>query len=261
MSEPAAPSQPIAETTTASAPPTEPAAAPTETVKLVEQTSFAPSAGTTEAAPATSAPESAPAAETAAPLEKAPEATPETAESVSAPISTEEPSKEIKKKEVHDPLPINTATGLSPLKGEVHDPIPVITATGPTWPSIAKNHPLSRFQSMLPDLLKQADHNLIWGVTLSAEEPIPFHTTLILQKFLRGYGNNVDVAYNQLLETLKWRKVYRPEAAMEEFFSEDKFGGLGYVTKTKTKDGEKIITYNIYGACKDPKKTFGNLDR
>jgi len=138
--------------------------------------------------------------------------------------------------------------------------IPVISS-GPSWPALDKLHPLSQFQARLPELLKTAGHDLIWGITLTAEAPIPFHTTLVLQKFLRANCNNIEAAYTQLLETLKWRKAYNPIAACEEEFSESKFGGLGYVMKTQTKDGEKIVTYNIYGACKEPKRTFGDLDR
>lgn len=138
---------------------------------------------------------------------------------------------------------------------------PPVVSSGPTWPELSQDHPLAKFQSRLGEILKAAEHNLIWGIKLSAEEPIPFHTTLVLQKFLRANSNNVDAAYNQLLQTLKWRKKYNPEAAVEEEFSEARFGGLGYVTKINANEGEKIITYNIYGACKDPKKTFGELDR
>ncbi|KAI7109407.1 hypothetical protein KC316_g19588, partial [Hortaea werneckii] len=46
---------------------------------------------------------------------------------------------------------------------------------------------------------------------------------------------------------------------------QDKFGGLGYVTKvtgaTETKNEQDVVTFNIYGAAaKDPKKTFGDTD-
>lgn len=138
---------------------------------------------------------------------------------------------------------------------------PPVIHSGPTWPALDKDHPLTQFQSRLPKILAASGHSLIWGITLSAKEPIPFHTTLVLQKFLRANSNNVDAAYNQLLATLKWRKGFNTEAVCNEEFSERKFSGLGYVMKTKTKDGEKIITYNIYGSCKDPKRTFGDLDR
>ncbi|KAI5795310.1 CRAL-TRIO domain-containing protein [Peziza echinospora] len=129
------------------------------------------------------------------------------------------------------------------------------------WPALEATHPLAQFQARLPELLEAADHNLIWGITLSATAPIPFHTTLILQKFLRANFNNVEGAYTQLLDTLKWRKEYNPEAAVAEEFSEAKFGGLGWVSKLKVGEGvEKVVTWNIYGACKDTKKTFGDLD-
>lgn len=136
-----------------------------------------------------------------------------------------------------------------------------LISSGPVWPTLEENHPLAKFQARLPELLAAAEHAQIWGITLSAATPIPFHTTLILQKFLRANYNDVDKAYKQLLDTLKWRRKENPEGAVEEIFSEVKYDGLGYITKIKTKEGdEKVVTWNIYGACKDTRSTFGDLD-
>jgi len=72
-------------------------------------------------------------------------------------------------------------------------------------------------------------------------------------------------AKEQLTASLKWRKEYRPLEALNEVYSKDKFGGLGYVTRIKgakeTKNDEDVATFNIYGAAaKDSKKTFGDTD-
>jgi hypothetical protein len=67
-----------------------------------------------------------------------------------------------------------------------------------------------------------------------------------------------------LLGALKWRKEFKPLEVKEQVFDKTKFEGLGYVTHLKNVPGssneEDIATFNIYGAVKDTKKTFGNLD-
>ncbi|KAI9836062.1 MAG: hypothetical protein M1819_001673 [Sarea resinae] len=140
--------------------------------------------------------------------------------------------------------------------------------TGPVWPPLAAEHPLAQLQTRLLALLEESAYDEIYGVTLSATAPIPFATTLILQKFLRANANDVDKAAAQLAATLKWRKEFRPLEARDEVFDEKRFGGLGYVTvlddvPSGSGDKEKrseIVTWNIYGAVKDAKATFEDLD-
>ena len=247
MSEPISPNPTCVEPSQEHATATPAAEAVTATPETVKSAEVAATTVTIEAA--SSSEETKPATAETVPTEKTPETAPVKAAATPIPAAatpaiTEEPSEEALKVEA----PAATTT------------VPIISS-GLSWPALDKLHPLSQFQARLPELLKTAGHDHIWGITLSADEPIPFHTTLVLQKFLRANCNNIEAAYTQLLETLKWRKAYNPMAACEEEFSETKFGGLGYVLKTQTKDGEKIVTYNIYGACKEPKRTFGDLDR
>jgi hypothetical protein len=67
-----------------------------------------------------------------------------------------------------------------------------------------------------------------------------------------------------LLGALKWRKEFKPLEVKDQVFDKTKFQGLGYVTHLKNVPGspneEDIATFNIYGAVKDTKKTFGDLD-
>ncbi|KAF8427742.1 hypothetical protein EV426DRAFT_366501 [Tirmania nivea] len=224
---------------TIATPPAEAVTATSETVKSADSTEVVATTITVEAGP--SSEETEPATAETVPPETAPiEAT-----ATSAPAATTPAIKSEAALKIEAPAAATTA---------------LVISSGLSWPALDKLHPLAQFQSRLPELLETAGHDHIWGITLSADEPIPFHTTLVLQKFLRANCNNIDAAYTQLLETLKWRKAYKPMAACEEEFSETKFGGLGYIMKTQTKDGEKIVTYNIYGACKEPKRTFGDLE-
>lgn len=135
--------------------------------------------------------------------------------------------------------------------------------TGPVWPETPEDHPLTRLYSQLEATVKEAGHSEVYGITLSTSTP--FHTKLILQKFLRANQNDVSRAKQQLLDTLKWRKEFDPVKAMNETYSKERFGGLGYVLELEGVPGSEnkrdIATFNIYGAVKDKKATFGDLDK
>lgn len=96
------------------------------------------------------------------------------------------------------------------------------------------------------------------------EQP-PFHTALILQKFLRANSNDLAKAYSQLKDTLVWRKsFFSPGGESSKGWSDAKFAGMGYTTTiTVDRAGDKtrkVVSWNIYGAAKDIKAAFGNLD-
>ncbi|KAK8845278.1 hypothetical protein IAR55_005991 [Kwoniella newhampshirensis] len=131
-----------------------------------------------------------------------------------------------------------------------------------TWPSLSENHPLLQLHSRLPKILSNADHTSIWGVQLSPSSPPVFSTLLILQKYLRSVANDVDKAGENLTKTLKWRKDFGlDQGTASEDFGPD-FEGLGYVTKVGNEGGSRdVVTWNVYGAVKELKKPFGDLNR
>jgi hypothetical protein len=130
------------------------------------------------------------------------------------------------------------------------------------WPALDAGHPLSRFVQALPEILKSTGYNEVYGVALVPEGN--FHTKLILQKFLRANQNDLEKAKEQLTKTLTWRKEYQPLKVKDEVFSSKKFGGLGYITKLSDVPGSEnktdVATFNIYGAVKDNKETFGDVE-
>lgn len=156
----------------------------------------------------------------------------------------------------------------------VESPAPAATTTeattddaakasqGPIWPETAPDHPLSKFYDAFEALVSEAAHNEVYGIQLTKSNP--FLTKLILQKFLRANQNDLEAAKGQLLETLKWRKEFDPIKAAGESFERSKFEGLGYILKVEGVPGSPnamdIVTFNIYGAVKDNKATFGDLD-
>ncbi|OCF36006.1 phosphatidylinositol transfer protein SFH5 [Kwoniella heveanensis BCC8398] len=137
-----------------------------------------------------------------------------------------------------------------------------------SWPDLKDDHPLLRLHAKLPQILEEAAHDRIWGLTLSAESPPAFSTLLVLQKYLRSVSDDVEQAATALARTLKWRKEFGLDGAglqagtgkTEEEYGPD-FDGLGYVTIVKHNGKAEIVTWNVYGAVKSLKSTFGDLDR
>ncbi|KAH8732284.1 phosphatidylinositol transfer protein SFH5 [Phaeosphaeriaceae sp. PMI808] len=130
------------------------------------------------------------------------------------------------------------------------------------WPETAPEHPLTKFYDIFDELVAEAQHAEVYGVQLSKTDP--FHTKLILQKFLRANQNDLDKAKQQLLDTLKWRKEFDPVKAAGETFDKARFGGLGYVLEVEgvpeSKNTKDIATFNIYGAVLDKKATFADIE-
>lgn len=136
------------------------------------------------------------------------------------------------------------------------------TTGAPAWPEAAADHPLTQFYDAFEKLVDESGHEEVYGVKLTKSDE--FHTKLILQKFLRANANDLDKAKQQLLETLKWRKDFNPTKAAGESFDQTKFDRLGYIIEVEgvpeSENKKDIVTFNIYGAVKDNKATFGDLD-
>ncbi|GAB7349863.1 hypothetical protein MBLNU459_g0561t1 [Dothideomycetes sp. NU459] len=164
---------------------------------------------------------------------------------------------------------VNPTAGALAAEGtEVQRKLQTKLAAGWDWADLPEGHVLLKMGARLGQLLEEADYNEMYGITLLApteSQPNPaFSTCLIMQKYLRANSNDVSKACEQLLRALKWRKEFQPLKVKEELFEQDKFGGLGYVTELKGVPGSPndtdIATFNIYGAVKDTKKTFGDLE-
>lgn len=151
------------------------------------------------------------------------------------------------------------------------EPTPVVAAeteqskTAETSPEavVEKSQPetpLSKLFGELPKIIVDAEHGEMWGVKLEDATNVP--TTIILQKFLRANNDDVAKAKAQLLEALQWRKKVDPLKLLTEVeHNKEKFGNLGYVTVYNATGTQKeIITWNIYGAVKDIKGTFDNVE-
>lgn len=119
--------------------------------------------------------------------------------------------------------------------------------------------PLTKLNARLEDIFTKTLHKEMWGVQLTNIDHVP--TKVVLQKFLRANNDDPVAAEKQLTQALEWRKKMNPVALVTQTFDKSKFGDLGYVTVHKGENGnETIITWNIYGAVKDNKATFGNVE-
>lgn len=123
----------------------------------------------------------------------------------------------------------------------------------------APQTPLATLSGRLPALVQQADHSEMWGVELSADA-VAAPVQVVLQKFLRANAGDAAAAERQLVEALRWRRAVKPRELVHDAFDRRKFGDLGYVTTHRDAAGrETVITWNIYGAVKDNKATFGDV--
>lgn len=166
---------------------------------------------------------------------------------------------------------LETATVVPPEaspSSAIEETKPKIEATEPPAPAAvpemapaAPASPLSELLAELPSIIKDAEYKEMWGIELADESHVP--TTIVLEKFLRANAKDVTKAKAQLTEALKWRKKIQPLTLLAETeFDAAKFGSLGYVTTYPKSDShsKEIITWNIYGAVKNKKATFGNVD-
>ncbi|KAK9454483.1 CRAL-TRIO domain-containing protein [Dipodascopsis uninucleata] len=112
------------------------------------------------------------------------------------------------------------------------------------------------FIGAVPDVVKDADYSELYGHDLSERS---LATDTLIYKFLIANKYVVPDARKQLLDTLQWRKEFRPLAAAFEETHDSKFDGLGYITESP--DTKEIITWNLYGqAAGKPEIVFGDVD-
>ncbi len=115
----------------------------------------------------------------------------------------------------------------------------------------------SLFAKAYPDKSPAPTSITLWGVELSTTPNAK--ASVILAKFLRARSLNVQQAADMLVATLKWRDEFKIDEIMQEKFDPEVFGKLG-VVYGKDKEGHPV-TYNLYGAVKDLKAVFGDVQK
>ncbi|KAI0832083.1 CRAL-TRIO domain-containing protein [Trametes gibbosa] len=113
------------------------------------------------------------------------------------------------------------------------------------------------FAKAYPDVSPAPTSIELWGVTLSTAPGAK--ASVILAKFARARELNVAQAEEMLVATLRWRDELKIDEVLKEEFDQDVFGRLGKVFG-KDKEG-RPVTYNLYGAVKDMKAVFGDVQK
>ncbi|KAI0369848.1 CRAL/TRIO domain-containing protein [Pilatotrama ljubarskyi] len=113
------------------------------------------------------------------------------------------------------------------------------------------------FSKAYPDASPAPTSVTLWGVTLSTTPDAK--ASVVLAKFARARELNVAQAAEMLVATLRWRDEFKIDEVVKEEFDQDVFGRLGKVFG-KDKEG-RPVTYNLYGAVKDMKAVFGDVQR
>ncbi|KAJ2848920.1 Non-classical phosphatidylinositol transfer protein (PITP) [Coemansia brasiliensis] len=126
---------------------------------------------------------------------------------------------------------------------------------------------IAELREQLPEILQDAEKasekpvgKALWGVELLPTETAErdLRIDVILSKFIRARNNDIKLAREMLVNTLKWRAEFGVEGILQEEFPHDVFGNVGYLYGHDN-DG-RPVTYNFYGGL-DNKKVFGDLDQ
>lgn len=153
---------------------------------------------------------------------------------------------------VEEPKPVTSAPAALDEKPAVNDCKDSAVTEKP-------NTRLSKLFMELPAIVKEAEYGEMWDIELKTESDVP--TSIVLEKFLRANAKDMSKARAQLVEALKWRKSMNPRQLLDTVeFDSKKFGGLGYVGVYEGTEGKEIVTWNVYGAVKDNKATFGDVE-
>ncbi|KAJ4397810.1 Non-classical phosphatidylinositol transfer protein (PITP) [Gnomoniopsis smithogilvyi] len=112
--------------------------------------------------------------------------------------------------------------------------------------------PFDQFDAKLPEILKEVDHDEMWGVKLVSPASSHIPTGIVIQKFLNANDGDLNKAVEQFTGALKFRKEKKPLDLVTKAFSANKFADLGAVTVYDVKESPvpEVFTWNLYGNVK-----------
>lgn len=115
-----------------------------------------------------------------------------------------------------------------------------------------KKTPFEEFDAKVADILKEVDHDEMWGVKLVTPASSHVPTQIVIQKFLNANDGDLAKSVDQFKGALKFRKEKKPLELIKKTFSATKFGELGAVTVYTAKDSSvpEVFTWNLYGNVK-----------
>ena len=112
--------------------------------------------------------------------------------------------------------------------------------------------PFEEFDAKVADILKEIDHDEMWGVKLVSPASSHVPTQIVIQKFLNANDGDLAKSIDQFKGALKFRKEKKPLELIKKTFSATKFADLGAVTVYPVKDNTvpEVFTWNLYGNVK-----------
>lgn len=115
-----------------------------------------------------------------------------------------------------------------------------------------KKTPFEEFDAKVADILKEVDHDEMWGVKLVTPASSHIPTQIVIQKFLNANDGDLAKSIDQFKGALKFRKEKKPVELIKKAFSATKFADLGAVTVYPVKDSSvpEVFTWNLYGNVK-----------
>ncbi|KAJ2688128.1 Non-classical phosphatidylinositol transfer protein (PITP), partial [Coemansia spiralis] len=124
---------------------------------------------------------------------------------------------------------------------------------------------IAELREKLPAALQAASDEPVsaslWGVDLlpaGGDGEQDRRVDVVLAKFVKARGGDVEQALAMLVKTLQWRAAFDIDGLLNETFPEDVFGGVGF-QQGRDKEG-RPVTYNFYGGLNN-RQVFGDLDR
>lgn len=115
-----------------------------------------------------------------------------------------------------------------------------------------KKTPFEEFDAKVAEIVKEVDHDEMWGVKLVTPASSHVPTQIVIQKFLNANDGDLAKSVDQFKGALKFRKEKKPLELIKKSFSATKFGDLGAVTVYSVKDSSlpEVFTWNLYGNVK-----------
>lgn len=112
----------------------------------------------------------------------------------------------------------------------------------------------------MPELIeKNKGHRCLWGVTLNGEDPNHAPTKVILKKFLKSVGGNVEKAFRKLDYTIEWYWRYIEDYSRLTVVYPRRFNNLGFITCHKPVDAREhkvVVMWNMWNNVVDEREFY-----
>lgn len=168
--------------------------------------------------------------------------------------ATAEPTKYTSATEAFTATPVASKTKAEETKaaGEKHDESKAEKTESTTKGATPKMTTFEEFVGKLPAILKEVDHDEMWGVRLVIPVSTHIPTQIVLQKFLNANDGELAKAVDQFKSALEFRKEKKPLELVRKTFSAKKFADLGAVTVYPIEGSTvpEVFTWNLYGNVK-----------